>query len=168
MTSVADVLDGIEAALELERDLGVRFVDFDRSLLAAPAAAPAAAPSADARPMAAGGFVFLHDRPLSDEAREMMAKIVKAMGSDEKASPVVTSGPLPSAKVCIVLGARALKKWFPGLSGSPGRWMRSPNAGEILVTYSPEHVLLFSKDSPEQRAVKREMWNNLKTVAGHL
>ena len=55
------ILDGLAAALELERELGVRAVDIDRSLLVPPApaatpqvapVAPAAAPVAPLRPAA--------------------------------------------------------------------------------------------------------------------
>ena len=107
MTALDYILDGLEAALELERELGVRTVEVDRGLLAPAPQAVASRPppqvsapsgttaglktkdlgretrtgleTRDARP-AMGDLVFLHDRPLSPKGVEMMAKIIPAMG----------------------------------------------------------------------------------------
>ena len=135
------VLDGLEAELELERELGVRAVEIDRALLSPPpAAAPTGRagvppPAADIRQPATDGerhaanreppaarhepptdsidFVFLHDRPLSPGGIEMMAKIVNAMGRTADTAPVIVAPPLPPARAYIVLGALALRKYFP-------------------------------------------------------
>ena len=107
VVSVEYVLDGLEAELELERELGVRVVEIDRALLSpSPAAAAVRAavppPAADIRqpatvpePQPANhaplspslDFVFLHDRPLSPGGIEMMAKIVAAMGKTAATAP---------------------------------------------------------------------------------
>ncbi|MBO7482569.1 MAG: hypothetical protein J6U17_01610, partial [Kiritimatiellae bacterium] len=47
MTVIEYILDGLEAELALERELGLRTVECDRSLLAS--APPPAAPSAETR-----------------------------------------------------------------------------------------------------------------------
>ena len=92
MTVLDYILDGFESALVLERELGARAFECDRSLLlpvvtASPPEKPAAkiAPIAapplkrPAAPEALGGFVFLHDRPLSGSGSAMIAKILDAL-----------------------------------------------------------------------------------------
>lgn len=193
MSCLRNILDGLEAALELERELGVRSVPLDRSLLAAPAAparrgtsapsaaaaapgvaargvspvpapAPSAAPAtAPYRAEASAGFVFLHHAPLSPEGAVMIEKAVAALGAPQSAAKVFFDGALPDAKVHIVLGRDALRKWFPGVSASPGQWISAAGAGSVLVTYSPAHILRFG-ESPSVRKMKLELWNALKSV----
>ena len=159
MTALEYILEGFEAELALERELGVRSVEIDRSLLAPPssgealvraAAAPLAEgrpaeqrpasdervaslrrteqlpavsrPVPESRPAPSGGlldFVFLHDRPLSPGGVEMMAKIASAMGKTPETAPVVHDKPIPRARVYVVLGGLAMRKWFPGRNASP-------------------------------------------------
>lgn len=188
------LLDGLAAALELERDLGARTVEVDRSLLgalrpqapttqplaaapAAPAAAPmrtqaaaapAAVPASTARAASSPGgrydFVFLHDRPLSQGGVEMMAKIILAMGKTAETAPVVIEAPVPPAKIAVALGAGALRKFFPGLRGSPGQWLRSADGRDVLVSNSPEEILRFGEVTPAVKRIKMDMWRNLKVV----
>ena len=176
------LLDGLEAALELERDLGARTLEVDRSLLVAPQ--PQARPQATqvAAPqvplaMAVGregrerhegsersyDFVFLHERALSPGGVEMMAKIVVAMGKTEETAPVVIVPPLPKAKIFVALGVGALRKFFPGLRGSPGQWLKAAG-GHVLVSNSPEEILRFGTVTPAVQRIKQEMWRNLKVV----
>ena len=187
------LLDGLAAALELERDLGARTVEVDRSLLgalrpqassaqplaapvapaAAPmraqaAAAPAAVPASTARAASSPGgrydFVFLHDRPLSQGGVEMMAKIILAMGKTAETAPVVIEAPVPPAKIAVALGAVALRKFFPALRGSPGQWLKSADGRDVLVSNSPEEILRFGEVTPAVKRIKMEMWRNLKVV----
>ena len=153
------ILDGLEAALELERELGVRSVEIDRGLLGASAPKPCLA-SQVSSPAAAGRetgdlrrgtqagpetqdarpatkiqtikqpnsqtvlpLVFLHDRPLSPQGVEMMAKILTALGKPD--APIVVAPPVPQAKITVVLGGLALKKYFPGMKGEPGQWQKT-------------------------------------------
>ena len=212
MTPLDYILDGLEAALALERELGVRSVEFDRSLLEPPATArtvpkPAAAPqravapppppqqpspavSAPVRPAvsatavtqppatpppqnrtqpaaSAGAvldFVFLHDRPLVGAGAEMISKITTAMGRTSDTAPVVVEPPRPKALVYVVLGDRALKKWFPGLRAGPGMWITSGEGDEALVTYSPNYILRFGEVTPAVKKIKSDMWTSLKGV----
>ena len=184
MTVLEYVLDGLEAALELERELGVRTVECDRALLAPPETAapapppprPASASSSPPRPgpeaqaKARSGaekaldFFFVHDRPLSPEGGEMMAKIVAALGRTAESAPVVCATPFPKARLCVVLGGLALKKFFPGVRGEPGAWVKSPGGRDMLVTYSPEYILRFGAVTPGVRKLKSAMWRDLKAV----
>ena len=193
MSEFDQLLDGVEAALGLERELGVKAFPFDRSLLSPPApAAPAdaigpqtlaspvvpleaAAAPATAEPSrapAASGrsrdqpydFVFLHDRPLSEKGVVMMAKIINGLKRTVETTPIVLASPLPTAKVYVVLGGLALKKFFPELRGGPGQWLKSPGGTDVLVTYSPEYILRFDDALPAVREKKLEMWNSLKVV----
>ena len=188
MTALDYILDGLAAALELERELGVRTVEFDRALLRGESAAPSVSPTIVSRQPAARAtidnrrptapvasrqpqddarrydFVFLHHRALNAAGTEMMAKIVAAMGRTSETAPVLITPPLPSAKVYIALGARALELWFPGLKGAPGDWLRTERGAEVLVTYSPEYILRFRTVTPEVQQIKKAMWVAIKSV----
>ncbi len=200
MNAIDYILDGLEAELALERELGVRTIEIDRSLLAPPAPppatvpAPASAPAPAARPQpvaapsvagrtptrpstpapasvrqpAASGapldFVFLHDRPLSAAGSEMMAKIVAALGRTSETAPIIQDPPAPPARLRIVLGSRALKKWFPGVNAGPGQWFTDEKGDEVLVTYTPEFFLRYKTVTPAVVKIKQEMWTSLKSV----
>ena len=176
------ILDALADALELERELGVRTVDIDRSLLTPPAPAAALPPVAQVAPVqrvpAEGHdgrerrerqkpgveFVFVHDKPLSPKGDEMMSKIVAAMGKTAQTSPVVVEAPVPAAPIVVVLGSRALKKFFPGLRGSPGQWLKATDGRDVLVVRSPDEMLRFGEVTPAVKKMKWEMWQSLKTV----
>ena len=188
------ILDGLAAALELERELGTRAVEIDRSLLlpptphaasapvqakpvappATPQPAPVAAPVApvarqaapQSGPAASGqyDFFFVHERALSSKGVEMMAKIVVAMGKTAETAPVVIVPPLPKAKIVVALGPRALRMFFPGLRGSPGDWLKSSDGRDVLVSTSPEDIVRYATVTPALQKIKVEMWRNLKVV----
>jgi len=183
------VLDGLAEALELERELGVRTVEIDRGLLResgqrARAGAPlpqegigqratdedvrcpsgAIAKSPNHQTTKCYDFVFLHDRPLSAGGVEMMAKIVLALGRTAETTPVIVEAPLPQAKIYVVLGGRALKKYFPELKGEPGVWGKSPEGVDVLITYSPEFILRYGEVTPAVKQMKQSMWQSLKAV----
>ena len=195
MTALEYLLDGLEAELELERELGVRAVELDRALLATPQLpSPVRAPSASSSnshshsssssnsssrsnsnsnsptpPLPHSStpslsFAFLHDRPLSPNGIEMMAKIVTAMHQTPESAPIVFTGEKPQAKIYVVLGYEAMKKWYPGMRGSPGQWLRGRNGEDVLVTYSPEYILRFGAVTSELTKLKRNMWTSLKGV----
>ena len=179
MTALDDILDGLVAELELEREVGARTVEIDRALLrgepAAPVARPAAAPAQSGASVGAPrvsrdvprvaerapsdarryDFVFLHHRALNAAGTEMMAKIVAAMGRTGETAPVL---------VTPALGARALELWFPGLKGAPGNWLTADDGAEVLVTYSPEFILRFRTVTPEVQQIKKAMWVAIKSV----
>ena len=199
MTALEYLLDGLEAELELERELGVRVVELDRTLLATPqVASPVRAPSAsssnsNSRSSSSSNsnshsnshsnsptpplphsstpslsFAFLHDRPLSPNGIEMMAKIVTAMHETPESAPIVFTGEKPPAKMYVVLGSEAMKKWYPGMRGAPGQWLRGRNGEDVLLTYSPEYLLRFGAATPALMKLKREMWTSLKGVMQRL
>ena len=188
MNALDYILDGLEAALELERELGVRVVECDRSLLAPASRLPSnvsrptggghetrderretggGLETRDARP-AAGDLVFLHDRPLSPAGIEMMAKIIGAMKRTAENSPIIVEPPMPRAKVLVVLGGRALKKYFPEQKAEPGQWFKTPGGRDVLVTYSPEYILRFGAVTPAVLKLKQAMWHSLKAVVQRL
>ena len=203
MTTLEYLLDGLEAELALERELGVRLVECDRSLLVPPAkpkqppaavaaatadgkpSSVAATPSArvssqpPARPTApaarqevvrtsAGAeshpFVFVHDRPLSPAGADMVERITKALGETSQSAPVVVEPPFPRARVTVILGGRALRKWFPGRNAAPGQWIDGIHGEDALVSYSPEYILRLSADGDEIKKIKRRMWTDLKAA----
>lgn len=193
MTVESFILDGLVEYLELERELGVRQVECDRALLptaAKPAAVPGLKPATAAKsavaakmvvasepkpagaesakvrsiPSAVYDFVFFHDRPLSEAGMAMMEKILTALGKDVSAAPIVIEPPVPRAKVYVVLGGLALKKFMPGKAGGPGDWVKTPAGRDALITYSPEYILRFKSVTPAVEKIKREMWQGLKSV----
>ncbi len=113
-------------------------------------------------------FVFLHHRPLSDAGEEMVAKITAALGATPESAPVAVDPPLPAARVYVVLGGLALKKWFPGRNAAPGQWVRSDGGVDVLVTYSPEYILRFNVVTPAVMKMKHDMWNSLKEMKRRL
>lgn len=98
----------------------------------------------------------------------MMAKIVRAMGRTEETAPIVTEGALPAARIYVVLGWLALQKFFPGLKGSPGQWLETPQGAQVLVVYSPEYILRFGAVTPTVEKIKQDMWRDLKAVMQRL
>ena len=189
MTALEYILDGLEAELALERELGVRSVECDRSLLAMAPAVPAPSASkpveppkpvvADVSPKTIPAnrteeqpndrkifdFVFVHDRALSPKGVEMMAKIVTALGKTAETAPIAIVPPLPKARIYVVLGGLALKRFFPGIRGEPGQWQTAENGADVLITYSPEYILRFPTVTSAVMAMKKSMWTSLKAVA---
>ena len=199
MKDFASILDGVEANLELMRELGVRTVEMDRSVLAEmtaappppkttpppkapatperrrpatpegkpPATAPAARAATDVAPPQGASpalLAFLHDAPLSEAGADMMGKIVAKLEGNSSTMPVVHSGGLPEARGYVVLGARALAKWFPRMSGAPGDRKSDERGRKILITYSPAYILRFPVVTPGVKKVKLAMWNAIKSI----
>jgi len=98
----------------------------------------------------------------------MMAKIITAMGRTPADAPIVVAPPLPDAKIVVVLGGLALKRYFPGLRGEPGQWQRLPDGRDVLITYSPEYILRFATVTPAVAKIKQDMWRSLKAVMQRL
>ena len=193
------ILDGLERALELERELGVRTVECDRGLLGGevrpagggvgrnlgvdkidkpdkidrvvsvdkvdrPAAVNQTLKTSKTQTLLP--LAFLHDRPLSSAGVEMMAKILNALGKPD--APIVVAPPVPQAKVTVVLGGLALKKYFPGMKGEPGQWQKTPEGRDVLITYSPAYILRFGTVTPAVQKIKQDMWRSLKAVKQRL
>lgn len=178
MTALDFILEGLEAELALERELGVLLVECDRALLkpvarpvaapapavARPAPVPSPAPSSASSSARGYDFVFLHDKPLTAGGVEMMGKIVGALGKTLAEAPVVVDGDRPPAKAYVVLGANALRKWFPGASAAPGQWIALADAPNVIVTYSPMYILRFAQVTPALQKIKKSMWTAIKSV----
>jgi hypothetical protein len=181
------ILAGLEAHLKLERELGRRIVEIDRRLLDAqkPTSCGSSVSSDDIKVFqepkqdAAKAeavektlsskekifdFVFVHDKNLTPEALEMMDKIIVALGRSKETAPIFFEGALPKAKAYAVLGALALKKYFPGLKGVPGQWLAGDKGEQVLVTYSPHYILRFAVVTPAVKKIKEDMWKSLKTL----
>ena len=188
MDAVDYILDGLAAELALERELGVRAVEFDRALLSPPpgrVAVPSdrqppgmvavlsdrqpatgrVAVPGDRQPATGVDFVFLHDKPFSPGAADIIAKITTALGKTAETAPAVFAPPEPDAKVYVILGFAALRKWAPGAKAEPGQWVALPGSRRpALVTYSPEWFLRFGTTMPNLKAKKKEMWDALKAL----
>ena len=96
----------------------------------------------------------------------MMAKILTALGKSD--APIVVVPPAPKAKITVVLGGLALKKYFTGMRGEPGQWQKTPEGRDVLITYSPEYILRFGTVTPAVQKIKQDMWLSLKAVRQRL
>ena len=96
----------------------------------------------------------------------MMAKILNALGKAD--APIVVAPPVPLAKVTVVLGGLALKKYFPGMKGEPGQWQKTSEGRDVLITYSPAYILRFGTVTPAVEKIKQDMWTSLKAVRQRL
>ena len=191
MNSLTDILEALEAELALERELGLRSVEFDRSLLKAasqpslsqtrsqagqtanePTSEPAPKPpapvkdtrtAASPKPEARVPLAFIHHRPLPPVGREMVSKILAALGLGAGEAPLIEdpSAVLPEARIYVMLGALALRQRFPAKAAAPNQWLRGEKGECILVTYSPEYFLRFA-DASAVRQMKRDMWAALQ------
>lgn len=94
----------------------------------------------------------------------MMEKIVGAMGKTIETAPILWETTIPKAKVYVVLGGLALKKFQPNVKGVPGQWVKSEKGAEMLVTYSPEYILRFKEVTAGVKKMKNDMWLALKGV----
>lgn len=184
------VLDGLEAYLELERELGVESIEIDRALLAEepkvkPSASsrsssstppvpstPTAVPRTASAPATSEAriypFAFVHDKPLSPKAIEMMARIVVALKATSETAPIAVAPPLPRAAIYIFLGRRALQKYLPQTVAQENAWFLTPKGKAALLVKSPEEIVRFSTITPAVKKMKEEMWRALKTIAQHL
>jgi hypothetical protein len=116
-------------------------------------------------------FVFLHHRALNAAGSEMMEKTTAAMEklhSGIKGGAVYIDLPLPPARVYVVLGSFALKKFFPTLRGAPGQWLKTEDGADVLVSNSPEYILRFGVETEAVKKIKQDMWRSLKTVVQRL
>ena len=109
-------------------------------------------------------FLFLHDGPLSPLGAEIIQKSLERLGKTAESAPLITDGPIPRTKIAIVMGARALKKWFPGVNAGPGQWVRMESGGEAAVTFSPEKIVRFKEMTPALNAMKRGLWDTFKSA----
>ena len=69
------------------------------------------------------------------------------------------------ARIYVVLGSLALRKWFPEIKAAPGMWVKTRSGCDVLVTYSPEYILRFGTVTPAVEKIKKDMWVSLKAVA---
>ena len=92
----------------------------------------------------------------------MMAKLVTAMKKTPDIAPIVFTGEKPPAKIYVVLGTKALAKWYEGVSLAYGGWFKDVGS-EVLLVYSPEDIYRFGTNlSPAMIQKKREMWKSLQ------
>ena len=182
------ILEGLAKNLELERELGRFSLAFDRAFLASlpkeraqreePRVPEVRAPSprtgtALSRPVVKApeppaprsslhDFVFLHHGPITGPGVEMMAKLVVAMKQTPETAPIVFTGEKPAAKIYVVLGVKALNKWYEGVSLPYGGWFPDVDS-EVLLVYSPEDIYRFGTSlSKAMIQKKREMWTSLQ------
>ncbi len=178
---LAAILDAFEDALMLERELGTRLVECDRTLLAPvarpqPAVAikpssPTPVPPPPPIPAAAPGkeaqlpdFAFLLECEPSGQVAELLPKMSEAIGYGPDGVKIND----PKAKVLIVMGLAAMQKWLPGVKAIPGQWVKRGET-PVLVTVSPTKTYrFFADDAAKIHALKLRLWQDLKTALARL
>ena len=188
MSNAYEILTAFEEALELERELGTRTVELDRALLRnpAPAVPPAAqvqqSPSvesptpatsvaasrvqAETPPTAQSipDFAFLLECEPSGQVAELLPKMSEAIGYGRDGVRVND----PNARVLIVLGADALRKWLPGVLARPGQWVKRGET-PALVTASPTKTYRFFGNDPDKiHKLKLRLWADLKAALARI
>ena len=109
-------------------------------------------------------FAFIHDRPLSPKAVEMMLKIIVALGQTTETAPIAVAPPLPKARFYVFLGNRALQKYLPGTHVEENSWFKTPKGMDALFVRSPEDIVRFPTITPALQKTKADMWRALKTI----
>jgi hypothetical protein len=109
-------------------------------------------------------FAFIHDRPLSPRAVEMMSKIIVALGQTSETAPIAVAPPLPKARFYVFLGNRALQKYLPGTHVEENSWFKTPKGMDALFVRSPEDIVRFPTITPALQKTKADMWRALKTI----
>ena len=186
-----DILSAFEEALELEGELGTRTVELDRALLrpletcaykpeaVEEVASPSVAKAADKQEYdGAGALVGSGDssaKPLADFAfllecdpdgpvAELLPRISAAMGYGQDGVRIND----PSARVLLVLGLEALRKWLPGVLARPGQWVKRGET-PALVTISPVKTFRFyGHDQGRIVQLKRRLRDDLTAAMARL
>ena len=157
---VEEILEGLEQALELERELGVRTVEIDRSLLVFPP------PDADLAPSAPA--VAAPPVPMRDQAPAPSAPPLPATHP-----PVEPTSSAPTADLVVVAGSPAELQGAAGemltrMLGAIGRDLGSapvevagPDLAARVSARRPKIVVLLGRDAcrallPSQRVGKGE------------
>ncbi len=66
--------------------------------------------------------------------------------------------------VYVVMGAYALRKWFPGKAASPGQSFNTDSGRPVFVTYSPNYILRYKTVTEALQRIKRDMWTTIKSA----
>lgn len=168
------LLNGLEAELELDRELGIKTIECDRSLLVSAAPAVTVAKAVTPPPVNSSvaakalDIVFVHHCPLAPDEIKMMSAIILKLGYTAETAPIVIEKPIPQAKVFVFLGARALKKFLPDMILGENRWGVTAKGKDILLVKSPSEILRFSAVTPAVMKIKQDMWRSLKSIKARL
>ena len=109
-------------------------------------------------------FAFLLECEPSGQVAELLPKMSEAIGYGRDGVRVND----PNARVLIVLGADALRKWLPGVLARPGQWVKRGET-PALVTASPTKTYRFFGNDPDKiRKLKLRLWADLKTALARI
>lgn len=124
-------------------------------------------PTRTSRPVAAQAtrfdFVFLHHAAMAGASAEMMTNVItRGIKKTPETAPIVFEGERPPAKIYVVLGAKALAKWYEGVSLLNGGWFKDVDS-EVFYTWSPEDIFRFGTTlTPAMKQKKMDMWKGLQ------
>ena len=128
---------------------------------------PPAQPARSAAPQCNVDIAFFTGRELSVKGLEAMEKIFGAM---KKIKPDISIclNDEAKARVCVLLGAEALRKHLPTARPLRGAWV-SVQGMPAIMTFSPDYIFShFQEGSPNMNKAKLEMWNDIKLAVARL
>jgi hypothetical protein len=112
-------------------------------------------------------IVFYTGRQLSPAGMAAMEKIFDAIKKIKAGIAISLNEPC-KAKVCVLLGSDALKKYLP--TGKPirGNW-EVIGGMPAIMTFSPDYIFAhFSEGSPRMKEAKLVMWNDIKSAVARI
>lgn len=119
--------------------------------------ATAHTPQSDIRDLA-----FFTGRPLTPAGEELFNKMIVAIKYTR--DRVYVNDEAANAKVIILMGAEAHRKYAPQVKAVRGKWFELGKASAV-TTFSPDFILShFIQDSKEMNAAKKEVWEVLKSA----
>ena len=128
---------------------------------------PPALPAQPVAPQCNVDIAFFTGRELSAKGLEAMEKI---FGAIKKIKPNVSicMNEETKARVCVLLGAEALRKYLPTARPLRGAWV-SVQGMPAIMTFSPDYIFShFQEGSPNMNKAKTEMWNDIKLAVARL
>lgn len=131
---------------------------------AQPAPSSIAAPAGEAPEC---DIAFFTGRPLSEAGAEAMRKTFAAIGKIRPDARLAMNE-RRRARVIVMLGSDAMKKWLPTARPIRGAW-QTIDGVPAITTFSPDFIFThFQPDSPHMNAAKRDMWNDIKSAVARL
>lgn len=112
-------------------------------------------------------IVFYTGRDLSQAGKDAMDKIFAAIAKIKPGVTIALNEDC-NAKVCVLLGADAHKKYNPTERPIRGKWSMVRGIPAI-TTFSPDYIFShFEAGSPFEKNAKLEMWNEIKSAVAKI
>lgn len=111
-------------------------------------------------------LAFFTGRPLTPAGEELFSKMIAAIKYTR--DRVYVNDETANAKVIILMGVEAHRKYAPQIKAVRGKWFEIGKVSAV-TTFSPDFILShFIQDSKEMNAAKKEVWEVLKSALARL